>query len=614
MDRLTPLSIDRVMKPTHLILIVALPASAAAQQGRSMQPAVDYTLTVDSADLSGYAVEMRIHHAPGSLRLAMPTHPEYDERFWRYVRDLRVDGAGGAGTATREDSTVWRVAAPGGQATVRYRIALPPPAAGARPSWVPFLAPTGGLVGGPYSLMYVLGHEDAPSTVALRLPRGWDAVAGMESGSAPNTWRATGFAEVMDSPVLVGRLRRWRFTVDGVPHEVAYWPLPDAAPFDTAALVDAMKRIVERSRAVFGALPYRRFAFLLRDGAYGGLEHASSTSLGAPSSELAGDRDDFLLSAAHEYFHAWNLVRLRPAGWGGLSHLPPARTRELWWSEGVTMYFADLVLRRAGLLPDAPSRLDALRGQLARYLDEPGFARISPERASWTADDPPGSDGDLRGDHYLQGQLLAAALDLVIRDSTAGRRGMDDVMRATYARHAGPAGFTGADVERTASDVCGCHLHGFFERHVRGAELLDFDRYLRPLGLRLRTALEPVRGDSGEARPDLRVWAYVPRGEQRPALLIADPRSAWARAGLHTGDRVVALDGAPAADRRAFLTTVRALRVGSRVRVDVLRAGQPVQATVEVGRYSRVGVTFADLPAITPRQRAMRQRWLAATP
>ncbi|HSU13896.1 PDZ domain-containing protein [Longimicrobium sp.] len=597
------------MKLACAFLIAILPASAAAQR-----VTVDYALAVDSADLSGYAVEMRIHHAPDTLRLAMAAHPEYDERFRRQVRDLRAEGRSGAAAVVREDSAVWRIVAPGGEVTVRYRIELPPPADGARPSWVPFLAPTGGLVGGPHSFMYLLGDEDAASTVALRLPAGWDAATGMEPAAAANAWRATKFAEVMDGPILVGRLRRWRFAVDGVPHDVVYWPLPGAAPFDTTALVDALRKIVEQSRSVFGALPYRRFAFLLRDGAYGGLEHATSTTLGAPSAELAGDRSDFLLSAAHEYFHTWNLVRLRPAGWGGLSHRPPARTRELWWSEGVTMYFADLVLRRAGLLPDAPSRLEALREQLSRYLDDPGFARISPERASWTADDPPGADGDYRGDHYLQGQLLAAALELVVRDSTGGRRGMDDVMRTMYARHAGPAGFAGADVERTASSVCGCSLHRFFGRHVRAAELLDFDAYLRPLGLRARMALEPVRGPAGEPLPDLRVWSYLPPGEPHLALIITDARGTWARAGLHTGDRVVALDGVPIGDTRAFRTTVRALRVGSRVRVDVLRAGHPVRADVEIGSYSRRAVTLTDLPAVSPRQRQMRQRWLDATP
>jgi predicted metalloprotease with PDZ domain len=555
---------------------------------------------------------MRIPNAPSPLRLAMAAHPEYDDRFSRYVRGFTAFSSGAPLAVVREDSAVWRVASAGGDVVVRYRIELPPASGGVRGSWVPFLAPTGGLVGGPHSFMYVLGGESAPARVELRLPPGWTAATSLDRRLGTTVFSAPDFATLMDSPVLVGRLRRWSFAVDGVPHEVAYWPRPDAAVFDTAMLVDALRGIVRQSSALFHGLPYRRFVFLLQDGAYGGLEHASSTTIGAPSEELAGDRADFLLSTAHEYFHAWNLVRLRPAGWGGLSIRPSPRTRELWWSEGVTMYYADLLLRRAGLV--RTSRLDALRDQMASYLDQPGHARISPEQAGWTADDPPGANGDLSADLYLQGTLVATVLDLAIRDSTAGRRSLDDVMRALVTEHPAPRGFTGVDVERTASRVCGCRLHGFFERHVRGAALLDFAPALRSLGLRPRVWMEAAVDSAGRPEPDLRVWAYVLRGETQPRFVITDPRSAWARAGLHTGDRIVAFNGTAVDGRRAALNAIRSARAGDRLHVDILRGDRPMSADVVVGEYERTRVALEELPAATPAQRAARARWLTAAP
>jgi len=408
------------MRISRLLIVAALavsPPMLAAQAQRP--PTVDYLLSVDSAGLSGWTVEMHVHQAPPTLRLAMAAHPEYDDRFWRYVRDFTARSAAAPLAVAREDSMVWRVATGGGDVVLRYRIELPPADGGVRGAWTPFLSPTGGLVGGPHSFMYVLGGEAAPARVLLRLPAGWTATTSLDGLPGALAFTAPDFATLMDSPILVGRLRRWSFEAGGVPHEVAYWPRPDAAAFDSVSLVDALRGIVREADALFHGLPYPRFAFLLQDGAYGGLEHANSTTLGAPSEELAGDRADFLLSTAHEYFHAWNLVRLRPAGWGGLTHLPPARTRELWWSEGVTMYYADLLLRRAGLV--RTSRLDALRNQAASYLDNPGHARISPEQAGWTAEDQPGANGDFSADHYMQGTLIATVLDLAIRDSTAGR-------------------------------------------------------------------------------------------------------------------------------------------------------------------------------------------------
>ncbi|HEV7590295.1 MAG TPA: hypothetical protein VGO40_19450, partial [Longimicrobium sp.] len=274
-----------------ILLAAALVAgsSSLAAQARAPDP-VDYLLVVDSADLSGWSVEMHVHGAPPGLRLAMAAHPEYDDRFWRYVRGVSATSAAGPLAVVREDSAVWRVATTGGDVAVRYRIELPPASPGARQSWTPFLSPTGGLVGGPHSFMYVLGGEAAPARVELRLPPGWTAATSLDRLSGALAFTAPDFPTLMDSPVLVGRLRRWSFEVEGVPHEVAYWPRPDAAAFDTAALVGSLTGIVREASALFHGLPYRRFVFLLQDGAYGGLEHASSTTLGAPSEELAGDR------------------------------------------------------------------------------------------------------------------------------------------------------------------------------------------------------------------------------------------------------------------------------------------------------------------------------------
>ncbi|MFL5541316.1 MAG: PDZ domain-containing protein [Longimicrobiaceae bacterium] len=600
------------MRIPRLLLAAALAApSALAGQARRLPP-VDYQLRVDSA-LAGWTVEMHVHEAPATLRVAMMTHPEYDERFYRYVRDFGAWSPAGPLPVAREDSTLWRIGPTGGgDVVIRYRIELPPPAGGVRGSWIPFLAPTGGLIGGPHSFMYVVGGEAAPARVELRLPQGWTAAMGVSRLPGLPVFDLPDAATLLDTPVLVGRLRTWSFEVDGVPHEVAYWPRPDAVPFDTAALVDALRGIVTQASALFGGLPYRQYAFLLQDGAYGGLEHASSTTIGAPSEELAGDRSNVLLDVAHEYFHAWNLVRLRPAGWGGLTWQPPGRTRELWWSEGVTMYYADLLLRRAGLV--TTPRLDVLGDEAARYLDNPGHARISPEQAGWTADDQPGANGDFSADHYMQGKLIATVLDLAIRDSTAGRRSLDDVMRALVAEHPQPAGYTGMDIERTASRVCGCQLHGFFERHVRGSTLLDFAPALRPLGLRPRVWMEPVRDSAGRAQPDLRVWVFTRRGEREPRFIIDDPRSTWARAGLHTGDVIVSINGAAIPDRRAAITAIRALRTGGRARVELVRDGRPMTVEVAVGDYERTRVAFEDLPTVTPAQRAARARWLAAAP
>src|SRR6267143_2720039 len=146
-----------------LALIVALFAPAHP----AVKPSIQYTLRVDSADLSGWTVEIILRTSSDTFRLAMAAHPEYDDRYWRYVRDVAVEPSG---TVSRVDSAVWQVVAPRGVVTVRYRIVLPPPDSGLRASWRPFLTPTGGLIGGPHAFMYVLSAEDSSVMVTLELP------------------------------------------------------------------------------------------------------------------------------------------------------------------------------------------------------------------------------------------------------------------------------------------------------------------------------------------------------------------------------------------------------------------------------------------------------------
>jgi predicted metalloprotease with PDZ domain len=561
-------------------------------------------LRIDAADLSGFDVEMRIRNAPDTFRVAMAAHPEYDDRYWRFVEGLRVDARGRPGIVTREDSALWRVVAPGGDATIRHRIRLP--AAGR-----PFLSQTGALTGGPHAFMYVIGATLAPSHVTLDLPQGWDVATGLVPTSDPRTFFAPSADVLIDSPIFAGRLRSWRFAVDGVPHRIVYWPLPEATPFDTTAFVTAIEGLVRQAVALFGRPPYREYTFVFQDGAYGGLEHLNSATLGAPSSLLARDQAPLLGEAAHEFVHTWNLMRIRPAERGGVDYRQTGQSRGLWFSEGLAMSYADLLPRRAGLRVNDSTRVTHLERLLERYLFNPGNTRISPERASLAAyGTPPGSLGDYDPSVHTQGELLGTMLDLIVRDATGGRRSMDDVMRLMLDRFAGQRGFTGRDIERVVGDVCECATQTFFDSYVRNARQVDFDRYLRFIGLRARVTWQPALRPDGQAAPDQRIFAWMPPGERVLSLLLTNPSSAWGRAGLHTGDRVVAVNGAPIATWPEFRSAVARARIGDTVRVEVRRPTGTWSTNVVITGYNRPVVRIEEIPEATDRQRALRQRWM----
>jgi predicted metalloprotease with PDZ domain len=594
---------------------LARPTDAVEVRYARAQPVIGYTLRVDAADLSGYDVELRVRNARDTFRLGMAAHPEYDDRFWRFVEGPSVTTRSGPGVVTLEDSALWRVVAPGGEAVVHYRIHLPSPDQVSPAGWRPFLAPSGGLVGGPHSFMYVMGATLAPAYVALDLPAGWDVATGLEPTSDPRIFFAPTADVLVDCPILIGRLRNWRFAVDGVPHRVAYWLLPDATPFDTAALVAGLQGIVTQASAVFGRLPYREYTFLLRDGTFGSLEHLNSVTIGAASADLAQDMRAFLAEAAHEYFHTWNLMRIRPVEYRDVDYRPPPPSSGLWWSEGITMLYADLLRRRAGLPSFDSTRTAHLEGLIARYLGNPGNARFSPEQVSRVAyGAQPDALGDYSASVHLQGELLGTILDFIVRDATHDSRSLDDVIRLMMQRFGGGRGFTGADIEHTVTEVCGCAMRGFFDRYVRAANPIDFDRYLALAGLQARVMWRQVLDSAGHRAPDLAVRGWIRPGEQGLRLLLFSPKSVWGRAGLHTGDQVAAVNGAPIATAAAFRTWVGRLRLGDTVRITVDRPAGPFAVTVVVSGYERPVVTITERPDATDAQRALRRRWLAGTP
>jgi predicted metalloprotease with PDZ domain len=560
---------------------------------------IQYTLRVDSTDLSGWDVEIRLRSPADTFRMAMAAHPEYDGRYFRYVTDFTVEPR--AAVVSKVDSAVWQVVVPKGAVRVRYRIALPPPEPLPRAAWRPFLTPTGGLVGGPHAFMYVLGAEAMPVAVALELPRSWRVATALEPTRDPRQFLARNAAALMEAPILAGPLREWRFTERGVPHRVVYWPLPDATPFDTSAFVSGIQRLVHQTFALFGRAPYREYTFLFQDGAYGGLEHPSSVTLGARSENLARDPNERLAETAHEFFHTWNLMAIKPAEYRDIDYRTQPPVSSLWFSEGVTLYYADLLLRRAGIPLSDSTRLAHLERVLARYAANPAYDRFSAEAISRVAyNAEPSALGDYTASTHLQGEVLATMLDFIVREATGGSRTLDDVMRALFARS--ESRIDGRVIEQTVERVCSCDVTPFFDAHVRGAQPLDFHRYLGLAGLRATTRWSPAVSN-GEPERDLRIFGWEP-GDGGVRLVISNPASIWGRAGLHSRDRLISVNGERIATWPGLRSALQRLRLGDTVRIAVERDAGPFEALVVVAGFERPTVSIAGTPD------AIGRRWL----
>jgi predicted metalloprotease with PDZ domain len=381
--------------------------------------------------------------------------------------------------------------------------------------------------------------------VRLRIdpPAGWRIVNGRMESMEQREWQFQNYDLLIDTPTEIAP--NWtidQFDVGGKTYRVVVHSL-GAEGGKRSALVREIERIVRAETAMWGAPEFDSYTFLLHfaaDGSSGdGMEHLTSTQIIEPGS-LAdqGMLEDTLDGVAHEFFHVWNVKRLRPVELGPWDFTRPLSTRSLWIAEGITNYYGHLIQRRAGIWTDAQF-LETLARQISEAENAPGSRLMSAEESSISA---PFLDGLAYTQHtnlantsvsyYTKGEVLGLLLDLLIRRETEGRASLDDVMRLMYRRFymESPAatyylrgrGYTGDDFERAASEVTGKDLHDFFQRYVRGVENPPYDEALAAVGLRLARATARTNRSSPEQHYEYRIEERRDASPQARTL-----RAAW---------------------------------------------------------------------------------------
>lgn len=608
-------------KQFYLIFVISLFSSSICAQHpfthwtdamdirySSEQPVVHYQLSVDNNDLSFVHIKMQLSNIPDTFYVAMAAHPEYDDRYWRYIENMYAVGQHGKGRVVRKDSALWQVISTGRKATLHYRIHIPSTSGIFRPAWKAFLSAEGGLVGGPHCFMYVLGQTLAPAHVTLSLPAGWQAVTGLQSTTDPHTFFASSVFTLLDNPVMIGKMKSWSFKVDQVPHRVTYWPWP-AKEFDSIKLVGSIQKLVEQSALLFGRLPYRDYSFMLQDSSWGGLEHANSVVQGAPVLQINTNFTGVLSDLAHEYFHSWNLVRIRPEAYSDVKYKKSALSKGLWFSEGLTLFYADLLKRRAGLPSFDSTRVLHLQQLTQRYLANPAYEKFSAEAVSLASYAPIGMLGNHTASTHLQGEIIGAVLDIIIRHKTGNARSMDDVMRIMMERFSGHQGFSSTDIEKVTGEVCGCDMRPFFRDHVFGNKPINFDKYFALIGLQKTVTWKEVVTDDGKPTADYRAYTYQKPGESDLRFEIPHPHSAWAKAGLNTGDIIKSVNGNAINTVMGFRQVVRSMKIGDTITVEVLRPGGTWKTNVLVAGFKQPDVQISPVTNATEKQKQLLAAW-----
>ena len=538
-----------------------------------------------------------------------------------------VDGFAASDDSGRElpfekiDKQTWRIRADGSRRVrVSYRVGcfeLTVRTNHVDPTHA-FLNPAG-------TCAYVVGREGEPCSVRTALPAGWQTWVALPTSHG--VYEAEDYDELVDSPFEMGPESSHSvhtFTAQGVPHQLVVWGKGD---FDARRAVPDMAKIVDALASIFGGLPFRdRYLFILHlnDRGRGGLEHRRSCALLVPRFAFVQKAayEDFLQLVAHEYFHLWNVKRIRPQAFTPYDWTRENHTRLLWAMEGLTSFYEIVALRRAGLI--TPERFVGIWAErITQLWRTPGRLRTPLALASFDSwikhYRPDESTANTTVSYYLKGSVVGFLLDLEIRRRTAGARSLDDVMRLLFERYGRPPGLPEEGVEKTASEVAGEDLRPWFDRALRSTEELDVEGALAGVGL--QAIFRPASGpedkggaaaappESPDAAPRAALGALL--REKGASLEVAGvlEGSPAQEAGIAAGDEIVALDGF----RSDMQKRLSRGQPGQEVAVALFRMDELLTVNVRLSAAPRDTATIVPNPRAAPGANDLRTAWLGAS-
>ncbi|MFA6957205.1 MAG: PDZ domain-containing protein [Thermoanaerobaculia bacterium] len=515
-----------------------------------------------------------------------------------------VTAAGADGAALAVDKTRknrWSIATNGAPAfTLRYRVYARTMAT--QGNWV---SAEFAMLNGAPTFLVPVDRSGATFEIMVKAHPSWARVVSpLESAGVPNTFLASSYDELVDSPLYCGNAAVYEFETGGAAHllvnegEAGLWDGAKAAK-DTEAIVAA-------AQTMWGCVPYKRYVFfnMITD-ARGGLEHRSSCLLMTGRFKMRKRKEyvDWLSLVSHEFFHTWNVKRLRPAALGPFDYENEVYTRDLWVAEGCTNYYEDILLSRSALIT-RDEYLDRLGELIETLQTTPGRLVQSASAASYSAwislyrrdENTP----NVAISYYVKGTVIAFLLDATIRTATNGAKSLDDVMLAAWTKYSGERGFETEEFRALASEVAGRDLSQFFALAVDSTDELDYGGALGWYGLRFKAK-------NGDAKKDdePKGWLGAITSDKGGRLVVDEVRRATPAYdfGLNAEDEIVAVD-----DIRVTPATweerLSCYRPGSKAAFLIARRGEIKRLDLAFGEKPDLQWRLEVLPEPTDEQKA----------
>jgi predicted metalloprotease with PDZ domain len=564
-------------------------------------PDISYTVSMSRPWTHLLEVQMHVRwqQMPQQLELKMPvwTPGSYLIReYARHVQDFAAKNGDNVLNWRKINKNTWQIDTNGAkELTATYRVY-----ANELTVRTNELNDEHGFWNNAATLMFPKDQIRASSTVTVTPYSNWKIATGLPKvAGQTNTFRADNFDILYDSPFEVSNFKEADFTVEGKPHRIIF---SGDGNYDMQKTAADVAKIVEQAYKIFGELPYNDYTFIVNLRGGGGLEHLNSTALQYDRFGFKPEAryKNFLGLAAHEYFHCFNVKRIRPDALGPFDYENENYTKLLWVAEGGTEYYSNLLLRRAGLIT-AKEYLDGKATSIEQLMTQPGRFETSVEEASFDAwikyyrQDENSVNNQIS--YYDKGEIVNMMLDLTIRGASAGKKSLDDVMRYLYNEfYKKGRNYTPEDFQRAAELMAGRSLDDFFTKYVRGEVDFDFEPILSPIGLQLK-ADETNRGKS---------YVGADLVEDSGRLTVRNVRSdtpAYEQ-GLNSGDQIVAIDGYRASQAR-LQQYVGERKPGDKVRLTIFRTDRLRDIELTLGENLRRDYSFVPVANPTDQQRRL---------
>ena len=452
-------------------------------------------------------------------------------------------------------------------------------------------------------LFYLPAFRSSAIAVQFLLPAGWKLATPLEQDAPASEYAAPDYDELVDSPVEAGNFDEYSYQQSGAQFQVVVYS--DGAKYSSRKLVDSLERITATETHLMRDVPFRRYTFIVHVLPYagGGMEHAYGTAVGFSQDEMSSDWEDLEATLAHEFFHLWNVKRIRPQGLEPIDYVRGNDTRDLWFSEGITSTYQELVLERSGLVPRQDfyqrlaAKIEALESRPARHFMSAELAGIDAWLEAYSDYDRP----ERSISYYDKGELLGVLLDLGMRSSSRGRASLDDLMRALNQDFAKRGRFFQdsdliSSISRLTDD--GFDATSFFRDYVSGTRELDYQKYLGYAGLNLSQQTTQVAD-----------WGFrTESGYQEPIRVESvENDSKAAQVGIRPGDVITAVNGRPlTVPPERLLGT----KPGQKVELEVERDSRTLTLKLQLGASNETHYRISEDPQAPPAEVELRNKWL----